>query len=45
MSNGVTHVAMESTDEYWKPVFNILETNFEVLLENVQHIKAVPDVK
>jgi transposase len=45
MSNGVTHVAMESTGEYWKPVFNILETNFEVLLVNAQHIKAVPGHK
>lgn len=43
---GVTHVAMESTGEYWKPVFNILENNFEeVLLVNAQHIKAVPGRK
>lgn len=42
---GVTHVAMESTGEYWKPVFNILEGNFEVLLVNAQHIKAVPGRK
>jgi transposase len=41
-SQSVTHVAMESTGEYWKPVFNILEANFEVLLVNAQHIKAVP---
>lgn len=41
----VTHVAMESTGEYWKPVFNILENNFEVLLVNAQHIKAVPGRK
>jgi len=41
----VTHVAMESTGEYWKPVFNILETNFEVVLVNAQHIKAVPGRK
>ena len=44
-SYGVTHVAMESTGEYWKPVYNILEHNFEVLLVNAQHIKAVPDHK
>ena len=44
-SQGVTHVAMESTGEYWKPVFNILEANFEVLLVNAQHIKAVPGRK
>jgi transposase len=42
---GITHVAMESTGEYWKPVFNILENNFEVLLVNAQHIKAVPGHK
>jgi len=45
MGYGVTHVAMESTGEYWKPVFNILENNFEVLLVNAQHIKAVPGHK
>jgi transposase len=44
-SHGVTHVAMESTGEYWKPVFNILEGNFDVLLVNAQHIKAVPGRK
>lgn len=42
---GCTHVAMESTGEYWKPVFNILEGNFNVLLVNAQHIKAVPGRK
>jgi len=45
MGYGATHVAMESTGEYWKPVFNILENNFEVLLVNAQHIKAVPGHK
>jgi transposase len=45
MGQGVTHVAMESTGEYWKPVYNILEHNFEVLLVNAQHIKAVPGRK
>ena len=45
LSHGVTHVAMESTGEYWKPVYNILENNFEVLLVNAQHIKAVPGRK
>jgi len=44
-SYGVTHVAMESTGEYWKPIYNILEENFEVLLVNAQHIKAVPGRK
>lgn len=44
-SYGVTHVAMESAGEYWKPIYNILEENFEVLLVNAQHIKAVPGRK
>src|ERR1700732_4101256 len=42
---GVTHVAMESTGVYWKPVWNLLEGQFEVLLVNAQHIKAVPGRK
>jgi hypothetical protein len=41
----VTHVAMESTGEYWKPVFNILENNFEVIIVNAQHISKVPGRK
>jgi transposase len=41
----VTHVAMESTGVYWKPVFNILEEDFEVLLVNAKHIKFVPGRK
>jgi transposase len=45
MTGGVTQVAMESTGEYWKPVFNILENNFDVLLVNAQHVKAVPGRK
>jgi transposase len=45
MGHGVTHAAMESTGEYWKPPFNILESNFEVLLVNAQHVKAVPGRK
>lgn len=42
---GCTHVAMESTGVYWKPVFNILEGVCEVLLVNAHHIKAVPGRK
>ncbi|OWY61276.1 IS110 family transposase, partial [cyanobacterium TDX16] len=38
-------VAMESTGEYWRPVFNILEVNFAVMLVNASHIKAVPGRK
>jgi transposase len=45
LGHGVTHVAMESTGEYWKPVYNILEETFELLLVNPQHIKAVPGRK
>jgi transposase len=41
----VTHVAMESTGVYWKPIYNILEGNVELLLVNAQHIKAVPGRK
>ncbi len=41
----VSHVAMESTGEYWKPVFNILENNFEVWVVNAQHISRVPGRK
>jgi transposase len=41
----VTQVAMESTGVYWKPVWNILEGQFEVVLVNAQHIKAVPGRK
>jgi transposase len=42
---GVTHVAMESTASYWKPIFNVLEGHFEVLVVNAQHLKAVPGRK
>src|SRR6266446_3098428 len=42
---GVTHVAMESTGVFWKPIYNLLEGHFEVLVVNAQHIKAVPGRK
>jgi len=45
VSQGCTHVAIESTGVYWKPVFNILEGVLEVILVNAQHIKAVPGRK
>jgi transposase len=45
LSYGVTHVALESTGEYWKPVFNILEDNFTVILVNAQHLSKVPGRK
>jgi len=44
-SEGVTHVAMESTGIYWKPVYNIMEEDFEVILVNARHIKNVPGHK
>ena len=40
-----THVAMESTGVYWKPLFNLLEADFQLLLVNAAHIKAVPGRK
>lgn len=45
-ASGCTHVAMESTGVYWKPIYNLLEsTGMEVLVVNAQHIKAVPGRK
>ena len=44
-SKGVTHIAMESTGIYWKPVFNILEEDFEIILVNARHVKNVPGHK
>lgn len=41
----VTHIAIESTGVYWKPIFNILEDKFEVILVNARHIKNVPGRK
>jgi transposase len=41
----VTSIAMESTGIYWKPIFNILEDDFDVVLANAQHIKNVPGRK
>jgi transposase len=41
----VTHIAMESTGVYWKPVFNILEDLFDITLANAQRIKNVPGRK
>ncbi len=43
--NGITHVAMESTGVYWKPLFNVLEKDFEIILVNARHIKNVPGHK
>jgi len=42
---GVTHVVMESTGVYWKPVWHILEGQFELMLVNAQHVKSIPGKK
>ena len=43
--HNVKTVAMESTGVFWKPIFNILEDDFEVLLANAARIKNVPGLK
>jgi transposase len=43
--HAVTHVAMEATGVYWKPVWHLLEDSFELILANASHIKAVPGRK
>jgi transposase len=43
--NQITHLAMESTGVYWKPIFNILEDSFAVVLVNARHVKNVPGRK
>lgn len=45
LSLDVTHVAMESTGEFWKPVYNLLEGSFTILVVNAAHIKYVPGRK
>lgn len=42
---GLTHVTMESTGDYWKPVYNVLEDPFEILVVNAKHVKHVPGRK
>jgi transposase len=44
-SRGCTHVAMEATGVYWKPVWHLLEGRFELVLANAQHIRNVPGRK
>ena len=43
--HGVTHVAMEATGVYWKPIWHLLEERFELILANAQHIENVPGRK
>lgn len=40
-----THIAMESTGVYWKPIYHLLEDSFEIVLVNAQHMKNVPGRK
>jgi transposase len=42
---GVSIVAMEATGSYWKPIYNVLEDRFELLVANAAHLKAVPGRK
>ena len=44
-AGGVTHVAMESTGVYWKPIWNLFEERFTLLLVNAAHVKVVPGRK
>ena len=46
IEHGVTHVAVESTGVYWRPIFNVLEARgVVVVLANAAHVKAVPGRK
>jgi transposase len=45
LSEGCTHVALESTGVYWKPVYAILEGAFQIVVANAQHVKKVPGRK
>lgn len=44
-ANAVREVVMESTGVYWKPVWNLLEDDFSLMLVNAQHVKNVPGRK
>jgi transposase len=44
-AHGVTHVALESTGVYWKPVYYALEGDFTLVLANAHHVKQVPGRK
>jgi transposase len=44
-ANGCTHVAMEATGVYWKPVWHVLEEQFTLVLANAMHIRNVPGRK
>ena len=44
-AHDVTHVVMEATGDYWKPIWHVLEDDFELMLVNARHVKAVPGRK
>ena len=44
-SKAITHIAVESTGEFWKPIYNLLEGHFAILVVNAQHVKNVPGRK
>jgi transposase len=44
-SKAITHVAVESTGEFWKPIYNLLEGHVEILVVNAKHVKNVPGRK
>jgi len=44
-AHGVTQVTMEATGVYWKPIFHVLEDDFELVLVNARHVKQVPGRK
>ena len=44
-AHGVTQVAMEATWVYWKPIWHVLEDDFELMLVNARHVKQVPGRK
>lgn len=39
----VTTIGMESTGVYWKPIFNVMEGEFAIVLANAQRLKAIPE--
>src|SRR3954453_12823777 len=45
VEHGVTHVGMESTGVYWKPVYAVLGGHFDLIVGNAHHIKNVPGRK
>jgi transposase len=42
---GCTHIALEATGVYWKPIYNLLQDDFEILVVNAHHLKTVPGRK